>query len=162
MARPGVMIYFDVIPAIELLSSSDSGDLLKAILHYAKDGIDPVIPERLQIAWSFIKPLIDRDNERYEGMAQQNRYKAYKRECKRTDTELLDFDIWATSIDTRRYPRISSDYSRYPTTTTTTATATATTTTDAVSAAEQTAVSNSEKTEGGKTENEEHKYGEWL
>ena len=39
--RPGVMLYFDIAPAIKRLSAEESGLLLRAILDYAEQGVAP-------------------------------------------------------------------------------------------------------------------------
>ena len=64
--RPGVMLYFDVEPAIKMLTTSQQGALFSAIIEYAHYGAipdfnDPVV----DMAWVFVRSSIDRDGERY-------------------------------------------------------------------------------------------------
>ena len=64
---PGVMLYFEETrPIISLLSDTERGQLLTAILDYAEYDADPVLSERLVAAWPFIKRKIDHDAETYQ------------------------------------------------------------------------------------------------
>ena len=39
--RPGVMLYFETLQAIEELDAEDAKQILGAILHYCRDGEEP-------------------------------------------------------------------------------------------------------------------------
>ena len=67
MARPGVMLYFDMLEPIRVLSDEDKGRLLVAILEYGKDGVVPEFSGMLALAWGFVRPKIDRDLEELIG-----------------------------------------------------------------------------------------------
>ena len=73
MGRPGVMFYFDVRPCIKRLSESEKGRLFEAILDYAQFGVIPEVDGMLGVAWDFIQPKIDRDNEKYETVVEQRK-----------------------------------------------------------------------------------------
>lgn len=94
--RPGIMIYFDVLPAVERLSKENAGILLQAMLQYGKYGTIPDFgnSEALNIVWSFVKQAIDRDNERYTGRILRHTHGAYKREMQRRNEEPLPFEEW--------------------------------------------------------------------
>ena len=78
--RPGVMLYFDWIPALERLSPAERGELLMAVLTYAQNGKEPVFNDRLMLyAWACIRPHIDADEERYNQLVQQRRDAVNKR-----------------------------------------------------------------------------------
>ena len=98
--RPGIMIYFDVLPAVERLSKENAGILLQAMLRYGKYGTIPDFgdSEGLNIAWSFVKQAIDRDNERYAGRILRQTYGGYKREMQRRNEEPLPFEEWYQQI----------------------------------------------------------------
>ena len=61
MGRPGIMLYFDILEPIRMLSDEDKGRLLVAMLEYGRDGTMPKLEGPLGIAWSFVYPLIDKD-----------------------------------------------------------------------------------------------------
>lgn len=42
MSRPGLLLYFDIVPALDQLPSNAVGELLLKALHYAQDGAEPV------------------------------------------------------------------------------------------------------------------------
>ena len=131
MARPGIMLYFDILEPIRVLPDSDKGRLLVAMLEYAKDGIVPEFDGMLALAWGFVKPKIDRDSEEYSRTVSKRQYATFCRKLKSTGSkEEVSFDDWLLMSDEEREHMISHDITWYPTTTTTaTATVTPTTTT---------------------------------
>ena len=63
--KPGVMIYFEILPIIEQLSNASQLALFWAIMNYARTGKEPKLRREASIIWSFIQPMLDRDQERY-------------------------------------------------------------------------------------------------
>lgn len=64
--QAGVVVFFDVEPALDMLNDGQKGRLFSAILAYAHYSSLPVFDDPLlQMAWSFIKPSIDRANKKY-------------------------------------------------------------------------------------------------
>ena len=65
--KPGVMLYFDNIPALKMLTDEQRGKLLMGLICYANDGTDPM--EELDpitgAMWCLMKPTIDRDDANY-------------------------------------------------------------------------------------------------
>lgn len=125
--RPGVLFYFDILPALEQLPYEAVGKLILSAFHYAKDGNEPKFDDvSLSFAWAFIKPLIDKDGQTYDIKARRGQWLSYCKQCKRDGNEPLDFDTWCirTDNDTLRTDNVSK-----PTTTTTTSTSTSTSTT---------------------------------
>ena len=133
MARPGVMIYFDVREPLEELTDNEKGQLFDAILEYGQYGVIPEFTGTLRMAWRFIKPNIDRDGNKYEKTVQQRKYASYCNKLKalKREDEKVSFDTWMGLTDADRQRLMSVDAEPPPTTTptTTTATTTATTTT---------------------------------
>ena len=41
MGRPGIMLYFDILEPIKVLSDADKGRLLVAMLEYGQSGKNP-------------------------------------------------------------------------------------------------------------------------
>lgn len=115
--RPGVMLFFDVRPALKRLTVEERGRLFEAILDYGELGLLPDFEGGLGIVWDFIQPRIDQDAARYADKVLKNRYSVYTREAKRAGLQPVEFEIWRTDPDSF-YRAISSDANRYPTTTT--------------------------------------------
>lgn len=136
--RPGVMLFFDVRPALKRLTVEERGRLFEAILDYGELGLLPDFEGGLGIVWDFIQPRIDQDAARYADRVLKNKYSVYTREAKKAGVQPVEFEIWRTDPDSF-YRAISSDANRYPTsapTPTTTATPTSETTSTANSAAD--------------------------
>ena len=133
--RPGVMLFFDVRPALKRLTIEERGRLFEAILDYGELGLLPEFEGGLGIVWDFIQPRIDQDAARYADRVLKNKYSVFTREAKKAGIQPVEFEIWRTDPDAF-YRAISSDANRYPTTTTTTTTApTTASTTETTSAA---------------------------
>lgn len=70
--RPGVLVYFEIEPALQLLNNEQRGMLFTAILDYAHYGSVPTFDTPLlEMAWSFVQPSIDRDGEKYAKTCKQ-------------------------------------------------------------------------------------------
>ena len=148
MGRPGIVLYFEILEPIRVLSDADKGRLLVAMLEYGKDGVVPQFDGMLALAWGFVKPKLDRDEDSYENSRTQRSYAAF---CKKRSARRLpkiSFEEWlAMDMEERRRAVDFVDEeqrpvdfvaSRYPTTTASTSTSTpistaaaATTTTNA-------------------------------
>ena len=115
MAKPGSILYHDNIPALRHLSYEELGRLFLAILQYGQDGTEPQFEGALAMAWAFIKPKLDRDEERYQESVARGSYAAYCREAKKRGLSKLPKEIWSKmSIDERKQ-LLSSDDTGYPT-----------------------------------------------
>lgn len=100
MARPGLMLYFDILPALDKLPNAAVGELLLAALHYAQDGIEPTFEDSsLGFAWAFLRPSIDRDGVTYEGKRLKGDWLTYCRQCKKDGVDALDFETWRERVD---------------------------------------------------------------
>ena len=139
MARPGVMLYFDMLEPIRVLSDEDKGRLLVAILEYGKDGVVPEFSGMLALAWGFVRPKIDMDGESYENTKVQRKYAAFCKKRAALKRSKISFEEWLEMDDDERERALMPDNepqrpvdfvgSRYPTTTPTTTPATTPTTT---------------------------------
>ena len=134
MARPGIMLYFDILEPIRVLPDADKGRLLVAILEYGKDGIVPDFDGMLALAWGFVKPKIDKDEQEYNMSVLRRQYATVCRERKKKGEPEITFDVWINTKDSHGIQRpsmITNDDQWHPTTTTsaTTTTAAAATTT---------------------------------
>ena len=129
MARPGIMLYFDILEPIKVLPDADKGRLLVAMLEYGQSGTVPVFDGMLALAWGFVQPKLDRDGETYENAKVQRRYAAF---CKRRTAiglSKVPFEDWLNMTDDERERMITSNNEplravnsvefRYPSTTAT-------------------------------------------
>lgn len=145
MARPGIMLYFDILEPIRVLPDADKGRLLVAMLEYGQSGIVPQFDGMLALAWGFVKPKLDRDGETYENAKVQRKYAAF---CKRRTALKLPkvpFEEWLDMtederermVTTENEPLRADDFvgSRYPSTTTPSSTPTPTSLSTAITAA---------------------------
>ena len=113
---PGVMIFFDIRPTLSLLSTSEKGLMLDAILDYAEDGLEPEFTDHsLEILWSVLKQKIDADRQRYADKCEQARKSALKRwgsdSCERIPSYADDANYNYNSNDNSNYN--SNDNSNY-------------------------------------------------
>ena len=134
MARPGIMLYFDILGPIRLLPDSDKGRLLVAMLEYGQSGIVPQFDGALALAWEFVKPKIDKDSEEYNKTVLKRQYATFCRDRKKKGEQEITFEEWLMTIDDRSYQVVSSDTKWYPTTATATSTTTSSTTATAAAA----------------------------
>lgn len=131
MARPGVMLYFDMLEPIRVLPDADKGRLLVAILEYGKEGIVPEFNGMLALAWGFVRPKIDRDLEEYERTVLRRQYATFCRERKKKNEPEISFEEWLIITGNQKHHMVSHDTNDdqwYPTTTTTATAATTPTT----------------------------------
>ena len=137
MARPGIMLYFDILEPIRVLPDADKGRLLVAMLEYGQSGKVPQFDGMLALAWGFVKPKIDKDEAEYNMSVLRRRYATVCRERKRKGEPEISFDEWLNlkgNYDNKT-SMVTNDNQWYPTTTTTPATNTSTTTATAAAAA---------------------------
>ena len=137
MARPGIMLYFDILEPIRVLPDEDKGRLLVAMLEYGKEGIVPKFEGMLALAWGFVKPKIDKDEEEYNLSVMRRQYATVCRERKKKGEPEITFDEWLKTMQYGEHQRSSmmtNDNQWYPTTTTSTTTTSSTTTATAAAA----------------------------
>lgn len=144
MGRPGIMLYFDILEPIRVLSDADKGRLLVAMLEYGQSGMLPEFDGMLALAWGFVKPKLDRDDESYEESKTQRSYAAFCKKRKAANLPKIPFEEWRAMDDNERHrmategnePKRAVDFvaSRYPTTTASTSTKTTTSASTAAAA----------------------------
>ena len=92
--KPGVMIYFDLLPAIENLTAADCGNLLRAMLEYGSKKTIPPLTKRVGLLWPMIQMRLDRDEMQYCNVVTKRAYSAYVRWAKYHGEEPMDFTAW--------------------------------------------------------------------
>ena len=138
MARPGIMLYFDILEPVKVLPDADKGRLLVAMLEYGQSGTVPAFDGMLALAWGFIKPKIDKDEAEYNLSVLRRQYATVCRERKKKGEPEITFDDWMKTTNNGDYQTasmITNDSQWYPTTTATTSPATNTSTTISTAAA---------------------------
>ena len=114
--KPGGMLYFELRPSLRRLSSRERLALYDAIMDYGEWGVVPDFTGKLAVAWDFVQPKLDRDDEAYLRNVQQRRYALYARECKRDGAEPLSYKEWRVSKDSEAERPTSGDNGSYPST----------------------------------------------
>lgn len=66
--QPGIMLYWEVFDAFEDMLDGEAKQILRAMRMYAQYGEAPSFENSpaLRMAWSFMRPYIDRDTARYK------------------------------------------------------------------------------------------------
>ena len=132
MARPGIMLYFEILEPIRVLPDADKGRLLVAMLEYGQSGVVPDFDGNLglTLAWGFVKPKIDLDEEAYNMSVLRRQYATACRERKRKGEPDITFDEWIKThgnYDNHLQPMIINDNQCFPSTSTSTPTITSST-----------------------------------
>lgn len=91
---PGVMIYHDILPALDRLTDEQCGKLLRAIVGYSAFGEAVELDTLSGMVFDLVRPKIDRDMTRYAETVDQRRYAVYCRDAKKTGKEPLEFTEW--------------------------------------------------------------------
>lgn len=109
MPRPGIMIYFDILEPIKVLSDAEKGRLLVAMLEYGQTGVLPEFDGMLALAWGFVKPKLDRDDETYENAKTQRRYAAFCKQRTAQNLPKIPFEVWASMSFEERKRAVTTD-----------------------------------------------------
>ena len=137
MARPGIMLYFDILEPIRVLPDAEKGRLLVAMLEYGQSGKVPQFEGELglTLAWGFVKPKLDKDSEEYNKTVLKRQYATFCRDRKRKGEPDISFEEWLMLIDDQSYQMVSNDIKWHPTTSSTTTPSTNTNTSSTTAAA---------------------------
>lgn len=135
MARPGIMLYFDILEPIRVLPDADKGRLLVAMLEYGQSGTVPEFTGMLELAWGFVKPKIDKDSDEYNRTVLKRQYATFCRDRKKKGEPDITFDEWLITYGDQSYQVVSSDSKWNPTTTTPTTPSSTTNTSTTTAAA---------------------------
>lgn len=93
--RPGIMIYFDIRPALEFLSIEERGLLLDAMMDYGELGTVPEFESTtLKVAWAFIQPKLNHDAAMYEEKCKSSQYAVYCREARKKGIACASREEW--------------------------------------------------------------------
>ena len=89
--RPGVMVYFHLFEMLKILDTQQVGELMLALMAYAKEGVEPDFTDKImQVVWVSMKNASDVDREHYE----MKRQRAIKGASKRWHEEAMLNDAY--------------------------------------------------------------------
>lgn len=114
--RPGIMFYFDLEPALSMLTDSEAGQLFRAAMEYGHFGVIPELAGMAAMAWAFVKPKIDRDNEAYRQKCKDNAYNRYKGVCKDRGEIPLSKEVWEERVYSPSLTLVDNGSNSSPTT----------------------------------------------
>ena len=109
MGRPGIMIYFDMLEPIRVLTDAERGRLLTAILEYGKEGKEPAFKGKLALAWGFVRPKIDRDEGSYDMAVLQRKYAGFCSRRSSNGLTKIDFEEWLAMDEQQRKRLLKAD-----------------------------------------------------
>ena len=92
--RPGFMLYFDLVDALNSLDDVQAGQLFKALMAYAQWGEVRPLTGVAEFAFRTARPRIDKDAERYADRCRKNLYYSYLRSAKQRGEPLLEYEEW--------------------------------------------------------------------
>lgn len=106
-SKPGVMIYFDIMDPMEILDMEQRGQLLTAILDYAKTGTAPDFggDKLLMMAWAMVQKSIDRDDESYNNTIKRRKYASYCKWEKESGRAPVSFEEWCAAYENGEKPK---------------------------------------------------------
>ena len=105
--RPGVMIYFDMLPVLRTLSNTDKGILFEAILEYGANKKEIELTKKTAVIWPLILQRMTVDEIRYNRTFTRRAYASYRRGAKQQGEEPLEFIQWQQ--ENGQYP-LNEDY----------------------------------------------------
>lgn len=98
--KPGVMLYFDILPALEMMSSQERGDFFLYILNYAQNHTETELKSEISKGvWAMMKGRIDYDDARYKEICRKRSYAAYVKKLKDKGHDPLDFEDWLEHME---------------------------------------------------------------
>ena len=95
--KPGVMLYFDLLPLMDRLSNEDKGNLLHAILHYGKYGEMINLTDKVMLIWPLVQMRLDTDEKHYCDRVIRGKYAAHVRWSREKGEEPMPYDQWLSS-----------------------------------------------------------------
>lgn len=76
--KNSLVIYYDILEQLKDFSDEQFGCLLRAVINYDKTGIEPILSNELSFAFKFLKPVLDKNKEKYEDLCEKRRVSGAK------------------------------------------------------------------------------------
>ena len=106
MGKPGIMVYFDIRPCLDMMPMEMRGELLTAMMDYGQTGKEPELTGMLEVIWPLIRVRLDCDTKRYDKIVIRNQYATYAKAAKKNKEEKLAYEKWLEV----HYPDHVDDY----------------------------------------------------
>lgn len=95
MKRSGIVIRFDICPALREPTDAEVGQLFRALLEYGQTGVLPDFQDRtLRTVWRQLQARADQDAAEYSEKCQRNRHSVYCRDTAKKGQIPLSFEEW--------------------------------------------------------------------
>ena len=94
MGKPGIMIYFEIYPCLEMMTLEEKGELLEAMMCYGMTGEEPKLSGNLRFMWPLLRDKLDRDTNRYNRIVMRNQYAAYAKSAAKSEGKKLSYEEW--------------------------------------------------------------------
>ena len=94
MGKPGIMMYFEIYPCLELMTREEKGDLLEALMYYGMTGKELELTGNLKLLWPLLKDRVDRDDNRYNRIVVRNQYASYVKSAQSKNQRTLSYEEW--------------------------------------------------------------------
>lgn len=95
MKRSGIVIRFDICPALRELTDAEVGQLFRALLEYGQTGVLPGFQDRtLRTVWRQLQARADQDAAKYSKKCLDSRFAVYCREAEKKGQIPLPRDEW--------------------------------------------------------------------
>lgn len=89
--RPGVMLYFHLFDMLKLMDTRQVGEMMLALMAYARDGVEPDFDEQvMRVVWISMKNASDVDKERYAERCKNAKAAIEKRWSRQEDTDVYE------------------------------------------------------------------------
>ena len=102
--RPGFMLYFEVLPALDILNDEEAGRLFRALIAYGQYGEVRDLSGSEAVAFQMLRGRMDRDAEAYREKCRKNTYNAYVRLSKQRGAQPVEYEDWERTIVDDRQP----------------------------------------------------------
>ena len=106
MGKPGIMLYFEIRPCLDMMPMEMRGELLTAMMDYGEKGKEPKLTGILEALWPLIRVRLDCDTKRYDKIVIRNQYATYAKAAKKNNEEKLSYEKWLKI----HYPDHEDDY----------------------------------------------------
>ena len=76
--KNSLVIYYDILEQLKDFSDEQFGCLLRAVINYDRTGELPTLTNELSFAFKFMKPVLDKNKEKYEELCEKRRVSGAK------------------------------------------------------------------------------------
>ena len=102
--KKSFVLYNDYLKHLETLTDNELGSLFRAILYHANGKQTPLINDKLELVFSFIKEQMDRDESKYVSKCQKNAEisRNYWNSVKTNNNQMVSNEIQTLSNEVKR------------------------------------------------------------